>query len=80
MLLNDMVIFCPTVYSKQIVEGKLKDKSREKKISRIDYDDPFHTRSDGHGRLRYRQKFPSQGFLKSSMFNQETVSNPKKTI
>ncbi|XP_049406190.1 uncharacterized protein LOC125869803 [Solanum stenotomum] len=77
MLLHDMDISCLMVYTQQIEEGKLKEESREKKRSIIEDDDPSHARSDGHGRLKYRQKFPGQGSRNTPKFNQEMVSNLK---
>ncbi|XP_049368383.1 uncharacterized protein LOC125833277 [Solanum verrucosum] len=77
ILICDMDISHPMVHAQQMDEGKLKEKSREKKRSIMEDDNPSHARSDGHGIPSYRREFPGQGSSNTLKFNQERVSNPK---
>jgi len=72
MLIDAMDITRLMVFAQQIEESKLEEESREKKRSKVDDDE-----SDGHGRPRFRQKFPGQGLSSTPKFNQKRVSNPK---
>ncbi|XP_049369354.1 uncharacterized protein LOC125834225 [Solanum verrucosum] len=81
MLVNDMDISHIMAHDQHIEEEKLKEKSRETKRAKTCYGDFSHTRSDGYGRPRFRQRFfdeVSSNVL--SRFNKERVSNPKHQV
>uniref|UniRef100_M1DNB1 Retrotransposon gag protein n=1 Tax=Solanum tuberosum TaxID=4113 RepID=M1DNB1_SOLTU len=78
MLVGDMDISRLMVFAQQMEESKLNEESfREKKMSRMDDDKSFDDESDGHGRPRFRQKFPWQGPSSTPKFHQKRVNNPK---
>ncbi|XP_049349489.1 uncharacterized protein LOC125814083 [Solanum verrucosum] len=61
MLISDMDISSLIVHTQQIEEHKLKKKSREAKRANTGDGNFSHARSDRHSRLRFQQKFSSQG-------------------
>ncbi|WMV41154.1 hypothetical protein MTR67_034539 [Solanum verrucosum] len=78
MLISDMDISSLIVHTQQIEEHKLKKKSREVKRANTGDGNFSHARSDRHGRLRFQQKFSSQGSSNSPpKLNKDRVSNPK---
>ncbi|XP_049381260.1 uncharacterized protein LOC125845772 [Solanum stenotomum] len=61
----------------QLKDEKLKGRSREKKESRMDDDNPSYDTSDGHGRSRNRQRFSGKGSSNAPKYNEDRVFNPK---
>lgn len=76
MFLHYMDISHLMVFAQQVEEEKIKEESSDKKRSRKEDDDRSHARSDGHGRLRLREKFSRKSSSIIPKFNQERVSNP----
>jgi len=72
VLVDDMDILRLMVCSQQLEESKLKkERSKERKRSRLESDKSFHDGSDGHGRSRNRQKFSGLGFYNAPKHKDE---------
>ncbi|WMV32943.1 hypothetical protein MTR67_026328 [Solanum verrucosum] len=68
------MIFNPRAQKKE----KLKEQSMKVKKARISDGDFSHSRSDGHGHSKLRQRFTSQGSSNAQLkFNKDRVSNHK---
>ncbi|WMV50867.1 hypothetical protein MTR67_044252 [Solanum verrucosum] len=79
ILIKEMDISRLMIHAQQIEEEKLKEKSKEAKRENIGDGYFSHSRSDGHGCSKFRQRFSSQGSSNASTakFNKDRVSNLK---
>uniref|UniRef100_M1DPG7 Uncharacterized protein n=1 Tax=Solanum tuberosum TaxID=4113 RepID=M1DPG7_SOLTU len=78
MLIKDMDFSHLRAHAQQIEEEKLKERSWETKMATTGDGDFSYSRSDGHGRSMFRQRFSGQGPSNyPPIFNKDRVSNPK---